>query len=242
MKVLFNHDGRFLVSGGGNLLKVWDTTTWEEQPVPSPGGAPFAYCPDGKYLATCKQFPGFVTEIRDTATGQPVCPPLRAHDWAIWDMAFSPDSDHPRLASASQEGTVRIWDVKTGAQIVNPPLHHAGALRCVAFSRDGRFLASGGYDHVLKVWDTRTWKLFEERPKLTAAVQCVAFHPKKTSVLAWGGTDSTVRVWNIGTKEIHTLNGHTSWVTGVAFSPDGQWIASASLDGTVRVWKTPSLP
>jgi len=63
-----------------------------EQPVPPPGGAPFAYSPDGKYLATCKQFPGFVMEIRDVATGQPVCPLLREHDWAIWDVGFSPEA------------------------------------------------------------------------------------------------------------------------------------------------------
>src|SRR5262249_29158571 len=67
MKVLFSQDGRFLLSGGGNQLKVWDTTTWDVQPVPSPGGAPFAYSLDGTYLATCKQFPGHVIEIRDAA-------------------------------------------------------------------------------------------------------------------------------------------------------------------------------
>src|SRR5262249_51975463 len=114
MKVLFSPRGQFLFSGGGNDLKAWDTATWTEDPVRSPGGAPFTFSPDGKCLATCKHFPGFVIEIRDGTNGQPVCPPLRAHDWAIWDMAFSPDPDGPRLASASQEGTVRIWDAKTG--------------------------------------------------------------------------------------------------------------------------------
>jgi WD40 repeat protein len=242
MKVLFSQDGRFLLSGGGNDLKVWDTTTWEEQAVPSPGGAPFAYSHDGKYLATSKQFPGHVIEIREAATGQPVCPPRRDHDWAIWDMAFSPDSDRPRLASASEEGTVRIWDVKTSVQIVNPPLHHTGGARCVAFSQDGRFLASGGNNHLVKVWDTQTWKLFDERSELTAAVRCVAFHPRDSSVLACSGSDSTVRVWKVGTREIHTLHSHTSWVESVAFTPDGSWLASASLDGTVKIWKTPSLP
>jgi WD40 repeat protein len=242
MKALFGQDGRFLLSGGGNDVKVWDTTLWEVQPVPLPGGAPFAYSPDGKYLATCKQFPDHVIEIRDAATGQPVCPPLRDHDWAIWDMAFSPNSDRPRLASACQEGTVRIWDVNTGRQIVNPPLHHTAGARCVAFSQDGRFLASGGSDHVVKVWDTQAWNLFDERPEPMAAVQCVAFHPKESSLLAWGGRGSAVRFWKVGTQKIHTLHGHQSWVLSVAFSPDGEWIASASLDGTVRVWKTPPLP
>ena len=95
---------------------------------------------------------------------------------------------------------------------------------------------------MVKIWDTQTWKRFDELPDLTAGVECVAFHPRESSVLAWGGCDSTVRVWHVRTKEIHTLRGHRSWVQRVAFSPDGEWIASASLDGTVTVWKTPPLP
>jgi WD40 repeat protein/serine/threonine protein kinase len=243
MKVLFSPRGRFLVSGGKNRLKAWDTTTWTEHPIPSSGGAPFASSSDGKYLATCKQFGEvpFVIEIRNATTGQGVCSPLRDHDWAISEMAISPHADGPRLASGSVDGTVRVWDVKTGKQIVQPPLCHGNDVQSVAFSQDGRFLASGGRDHVVKVWSTQTWKLFGELPDLTAAVICVAFHPRDSSVLAWGGSDSTVRVWKVGTKEIHALRGHRSWVESVAFSPDGEWLASASLDGTVKIWKTPPL-
>jgi WD40 repeat protein len=178
-------------------------------------------------------------EIRNTTTNQEVCPILRGHDWAILDIALSPHADRLLLASGSAEGTVRIWDVKTGKQIVEPPLRHGSGVHCVAFSQDGRFLASGGFDHVVKVWSTQTWKLFVELPDLTAAVDCVAFHPKDSRVLAWGGTDSTARVWKVGTRELHTLHGHTSWVESIAFSPDGGWLASASLDGTVKIWKTP---
>ena len=59
--------------------------------------------------------------------------------------------------------------------------------------------------------------------------------------LAWGSTDSTVKVWDGPGTEIKVLRGHTSWVQAVTFSPDDKWIASASLDGTVKIWRTPPI-
>src|SRR5262245_3249895 len=54
--------------------------------------------------------------------------------------------------------------------------------------------------------------------------------------------DGTVKIWNSSTKGIRTLRGHTSWVMSVAFCPDGDSIASPSLDGTVKLWQMPLVP
>jgi WD40 repeat protein len=154
-------------------------------------------------------------------------------------MAFSPDTVAPRLASAG-DNTIRIWDLRTGKEVV-APLRHSSNVLCTAFSHDGRLLASGGYDRVVKIWDAGTWKSLQGLPDPNGAVQSVAFHPLDSRVLAWGGTDGTVKVGNRTTEEIRTFHGHTSWVESVAFSPDGEWLASGSLDGTVKLWQVPPL-
>jgi WD40 repeat protein len=197
-----------------------------------------AFSPDGKYLAGCSNKVGtdFPIEIWDATTGQNIRS-LRGHGWAIWALAFSPNPDSIRLASAGTDGTVRIWDVTADRDIV--ALQHTDGVRAVAFSRDGRLLASGGWDRTVKVWDAHTWKLLHDRPDSTGLVSSVAFHPQESNVLAWGSTDATVKVWNRVTREICTLRGHTSWVESVAFSPEGDWLASASLDGTVKLWQVP---
>jgi hypothetical protein len=60
--------------------------------------------------------------------------------------------------------------------------------------------------------------------------------------IAANSTYATVKVWGAQINEIRTLCGHTSWVESVAFSPDRKRIASASLDGTVKIWKALPLP
>jgi WD40 repeat protein len=237
--VAFSGDGRLLALGGGRgqaggRLKMWDTATWKELvKKPTTRGAPLAFGPAGELAAVADRF---TIQVRDTATDREIHL-LKGHTWALHGIAFGPDREVPLLASASLDRSVRIWHVKTGEQIKNLP--HTNQMLCVAFSPDGELLASGGQDRVVRLWDVRSWELVRERSDSTGAVQSVKFHPKDSHILAWGSTDGTVKVWNRVTNEVRILRGHTSCVENVAFSPDGESIASASLDGTVKIWKTP---
>ena len=69
-------------------------------------------------------------------------------------MAFSPDGK--TLASGSNDGTVRLWDVATGRPIGEPLTGHTGLVYSVAFSPDGKTLASGSGDGTVRLWDVAT--------------------------------------------------------------------------------------
>ncbi len=109
-------------------------------------------------------------------------------------MAFSPRGR--TLASASADGTVRLWDVRARRPRGYPLTGHTDAVNAVAFSPDGRTLASASADGTVRLWDVRT-----RRPRgypltgHTDAVNAVAFSPDGRT-LASGGTDRTVRLWD----------------------------------------------
>jgi len=156
-------------------------------------------------------------------------------DW-VTSVTFRPDGH--RLASASWDGTVRLWNVDTGQPVGAPLTGHTGRLVSVAFSPDGHRLASAGEDHTVRLWNADTGQAVgAPLTGHTDWVDSVAFSPDGHR-LASAGADKTVRLWNADTGQpVGTpLTGHTAAVQSVAFSPDGHRLATASADKTVRLW------
>ncbi|KAI4202601.1 MAG: hypothetical protein LQ348_001480 [Seirophora lacunosa] len=123
------------------------------------------------------------------------------------------------LATNGRHGELDIWDPRTGdCQSSSLP---PGDLYFNSLSPDGSLVLSVSPELVLTIWDVA-------KPDGT--------------MLALGSFQS-VRVWDIAKQTCRAcLDGHTSIVSVVCFSPDGNFLASGSLDRTLRVWKLGSMP
>src|SRR4029453_10586676 len=97
---------------------------------------------------------------------------IRAHQGRALRVVFSPDGK--RLASAGVDRVVRIWNARTGAEILNCP-GHTDTVTALAFRPNGRWLASGGWDKTLRVWDAGTGEVAFVRSGHTRNIADISF-------------------------------------------------------------------
>jgi eukaryotic-like serine/threonine-protein kinase len=152
---------------------------------------------------------------------------LKGHTDKVLSVAFS--ADGKRIASGSQDGTVKVWDAHTGKAALTLKGHN-GPVYSVAFSADGKRIASGSEDRTVKVWDARTGQKTFTLKGNGNGVTSVAFSADGKRILSASGT---VKVWDAETgQEAFSLDINGS---SVCFSPDGKRIASGSTNDRARV-------
>jgi WD40 repeat protein len=146
------------------------------------------------------------------------------------------------IASAYGDGSLKIWDSKTGKLVRIIPNAHKRFASSVAFHPDGNHLASVGADHLVKVWDLTT-----DPPTQVFCRQCDAVRPMGTAcAVAFrpgdgrhlvAGENGAVNLWDWQSDRLeHRFDGHGPIPISVTFSRDGKWLASGDWEGRIRLW------
>lgn len=161
---------------------------------------------------------------------------LRGHTDEVVALAYSPDAR--LLASASRDGSVRVWDVLDGSEV--SALTGDTPATTVAFAPDGRTLMTGWADGALIPIRLVDFAVAEPRLAHTGSVIGLAYSPSGR-LLASVGEDSRVIVWDEVDGAVMPLpDGHSGSVYSVVFSPDGTLLATLGVDNTIRLWGIPS--
>ena len=177
--------------------------------------------------------------------------------WSVesGEVLFSNDGrfDNRFLISSSPDQRHLCWLERNRrvavADIYKPgPVNYFGNnVRTFCFSPDGKCIATGGVDNLVTTWSTEDFKQIKSFYGHRYAINCVAFSPDGNRI-ASGSEDETVRLWDVNSgRAIRVFEGHLSsiwqkfsgncgYLTALAFSSDGTYLASGSTDKTVQVW------
>jgi WD40 repeat protein/serine/threonine protein kinase len=156
------------------------------------------------------------------------------HGGFVYSLVFSPDGK--RIASASEDGTARIWSVATGKEIA-VLRGHAAKVYCIAFRPDGARVLTTSADGTVRQWNPETGEPTEPPYTQHTGEVNVGVYSPDGQLIASGGTDRTVRLWSAaGRTNMAVRHGHTGAVGQLAFSMDGRRLASRGADGSVRIW------
>lgn len=159
---------------------------------------------------------------------------LEGHSRGIFGLSWSPNS--ARLATASADGSVRLWQVDTMQQTATLT-GHSGKVRAVAWNPDGTRLASAGDGGEVFVWNPDRQSIEKRLSGHQGEVFGVAWRPDGCR-LATAGKDGTIRLWDSSTGHVvDVLAGHKSFVRGVSWHPNGRYLASsASGNNKIIIW------
>ncbi len=191
---------------------------------------------DGKWLACGTDGSG--VQVFRTSNMQAEPRILSGRDNMIRTIDFLPDNK--RMFSAGTGGIITLWDLETGraTEFANSD----SPVDILVVSRSGDYLAAGTRNGKIIIFEVENSKASYVLHENTGNSILALDFGEGDQVLASGDLEGNVLVWDFGSRAlVNNLRGHSARITQLKFSPDGKILASASNDGSVRMWETSNL-
>ncbi|KAG8944927.1 hypothetical protein FRC03_001871 [Tulasnella sp. 419] len=260
----FSCDGRYIAFGSSNkLVRIWDLLQDPEaQYVVELKGhmgriTSLRFSPDGTQLATAsndhtvriwtmedvlrkepeKVIDGVGNETNGEDSDRMKAIVLLGHFFSINSVRYS--SDGARIVTGSDDRSIRIWDSRTGHQIRVIYCHTKVSTLTVVDDGDYHYIVSGCEDSTIRVFDASSGELratLEGHFGRAESINLSLAH----NLMISSSSDFTIRLWNwsASLRDARAIvPPRASAIVGVSFSPNGNWIGAASVDGKVQLYR-----
>ncbi|MGK7918378.1 MAG: WD40 repeat domain-containing protein [Prochloraceae cyanobacterium] len=234
--IAISPDGKSFVSSSTDwTMKMWSLSDGRElltKKTLGKNAVSLAFTPDGKSVAA-----GVGREIRIwdlTNAKKQYGVLLGKHEGIVRSIAISRRGKI--LASASPDKTIKLWDLESG-ELVETLTGHTDWVFSVAITPNEQVLvsSSGGFDRTIKFWNLRNFQLTRTTPQQPGWIDDIAID--EDGKILFAAVNKVVKVLDFETlEELNTFTGHSGAILSLAIDRDKRILASASQDGTIKLW------
>lgn len=233
--VIYHPEEDTVITGSPDMcIRIWNIPTTQTQLLLRAHDGPItglALHPTGDYILSTSldKYWGF----SDIRTGSLLTKVIDTADSGLTTAKFHPDG--LIFGIGTENSQVKIWDLKEQSNVANFP-GHIGPITAISFSENGYYLATAaGDDGCVKLWDLRKLKNFKTIQMGDGYDISDLCFDQSGTYLAVAGTDIRVylcKQW----QELKVFNDHTAMATGVRFGKHAQYLASTSMDRTLKLY------